>query len=90
MRHQSWHRKVHGADLPHQMLYILTANVVLSRWSVQKGEESPKLLLQEGNRSCIRVKYPPQDLLDAGPVALSRQEFLTLAESLYRRSILLW
>ena len=51
-------------------------------WYVHKGQEFLKLVLKEGNCSRFRVNIPPQDFIDAGPVALPCQKFLTLTEYL--------
>ena len=80
--HWPWYLKVHGEELTHQALYLLSDNATLRFRNGQKGEEFVEISLREGFFSRLHVNCPPYKFLDTGPVYLPRQDFFMLTKSL--------
>ena len=74
--YRSGHRKVHGAEFPHQALQFLPAHPEMRGWDSKQLEELQVFSLRKGNLARLRVDPPPQHLFFAGPVALACHQFL--------------
>ena len=75
--YRPWHRKVHGADLSHQALQLLLADMSLRGRDGEHLVQLLEFLLGEGYHTSFCVNSPPQEFLNTVPVALPHIKLLT-------------
>ena len=74
--YQPWYRKVHGAELSHQVLQLLPADAPLRGWDGEELLQFLKFSLRKGYCTGFCVDCPPQNSLPKGPVAFPRLDLL--------------